>query len=351
MIVGGLPTVEWLSRPEFFEPFVKTALGYELLLRLKVNGIKPEWRNLYGTDAGQSPIERFLPHERLLAKGEQDSNPSTWRAQQWVQQLEASRRINTPGTIAIVAPVSHRLATDHVTLAHFPDKTTGAPSLSTEETLEMWKSLIELAEAYEFQIEPESPWQIRATWLDNLSASSPLAALGRNIDAYLPIELTPSAQPSPVDVARRWRRFVTEVEMLWFDHPINQKRAERGEAVMNSLWLLGLIDPSRQAADNTNLRSIDQRLLIALLQDDPWQWLETVKTISSNDLFGHHLTLTGTSDCVEIRAKPNGESLNWLARIKRVLPFQRGKANDNEAATPTRDSLGELKKLLSRPAA
>src|SRR5690606_20678364 len=44
----------------------------------------------------------------------------------------------------------------------------------------------------------------------------------------------------PQDMAARpWRRLVNEVQMLWFDHPVNQARYQQGLVPINSLWLFG----------------------------------------------------------------------------------------------------------------
>jgi hypothetical protein len=36
-----------------------------------------------------------------------------------------------------------------------------------------------------------------------------------------------------------WLAFLNEVQMLWFDHPVNRAREQRGEPVASSLWLHG----------------------------------------------------------------------------------------------------------------
>src|SRR5690606_15815907 len=38
---------------------------------------------------------------------------------------------------------------------------------------------------------------------------------------------------------RPWRRLVNELQMLWFDHPVNQAREARGLRPVNSVWLYG----------------------------------------------------------------------------------------------------------------
>lgn len=44
----------------------------------------------------------------------------------------------------------------------------------------------------------------------------------------------------PQDMASRpWRRLMNEVQMLWFEHPVNQARYQQGLVPINSLWLFG----------------------------------------------------------------------------------------------------------------
>ena len=65
------------------------------------------------------------------------------------------------------------------------------------------------------------PWALQAhPWTQ---------ASGRNIAAY---------QPSGTR-ARDWRRLLTEVQMLWHEHPVNLARATRGLRAVNALWLDG----------------------------------------------------------------------------------------------------------------
>ena len=63
----------------------------------------------------------------------------------------------------------------------------------------------------------------------DLQAHAWTQASGRNIAAY---------QPSGTR-ARDWRRLLTEVQMLWHEHPVNEARAARGLRAVNALWLDG----------------------------------------------------------------------------------------------------------------
>jgi hypothetical protein len=74
-------------------------------------------------------------------------------------------------------------------------------------------------------------WYLTAPKDFDLSAFSWRVASGRSIDGFQPIG------PS----ARRWRQVLTEIQMIWYEHPLNQQRSENGLPVLNSLWLDGRI--------------------------------------------------------------------------------------------------------------
>ena len=65
------------------------------------------------------------------------------------------------------------------------------------------------------------PWDLHAEALS--------AAVGQPL---------PTALPTGVD-ARRWNRLLTEIQMTWHAHPVNEAREASGEATINSLWLHG----------------------------------------------------------------------------------------------------------------
>ena len=95
------------------------------------------------------------------------------------------------------------------------------------------------------------PWALQAhAWTQ---------ASGRNIAAY---------QPSGAR-ARDWRRLLTEVQMLWHEHPVNQARAARGLRAVNALWLDGFA--SAYPPPGTGLVLTDSPALAGLATAAGWQ--------------------------------------------------------------------------------
>lgn len=94
---------------------------------------------------------------------------------------------------------------------------------------------------------------------------------------------------------RSWRRLANEVQMLWFDHPVNQKRADQGQMPINNVWLFGgarraqfTITPDAHASDV----HVDRCLLAPMLAQDWSRWLGLMEQLDS-ELFR---TLDGTSE-------------------------------------------------------
>jgi hypothetical protein len=94
--------------------------------------------------------------------------------------------------------------------------------------------------------------ELDATRPLRLATRSMLGALGRSIDLWQP--LGPDA--------RRWRRLVNEVQMTWYDHPVNERRQAEGLPPVNSLWIEGPCPPP--AVDAASARRLDAAARIAV---------------------------------------------------------------------------------------
>ncbi|MFX8047684.1 hypothetical protein ABTK64_20425, partial [Acinetobacter baumannii] len=57
----------------------------------------------------------------------------------------------------------------------------------------------------------------------------PQRATGHNIDIWM----------HKGEQERAWRKFQNEIQMTWYDHPVNQAREARGLLPVNSVWLFG----------------------------------------------------------------------------------------------------------------
>ena len=86
-----------------------------------------------------------------------------------------------------------------------------------------------LSEGLEFILGNSGAWYLRLADDAQIQTNLPSAAIGKNIHGYMPQGA----------YAGRWRSILNEVQMLFFEHPVNQLRESQGNVAVNSIWLSG----------------------------------------------------------------------------------------------------------------
>ncbi len=79
-----------------------------------------------------------------------------------------------------------------------------------------------------YPMQPER-WYVRLQNMPALHTTPLVAARGRDIDALLPAG----------EAGKQWHRLLNEMQMLLYQHAVNDARELRGELPINSLWLWG----------------------------------------------------------------------------------------------------------------
>lgn len=262
LLPGALLPARWLALPE-----IRAALATPLLARLAAAMPQPP-------QPASNP--RALPHEPRLAE-----------------------ILGLPGPDALVAVDASDLPTDAhwiVQPAHLNvgmDRVTLVALLAGELSPDETAALLEAAAP----TLDDAGWRMGAAgerwWLStptppDVRLATPLAALGRGVETLLP------AGPD----ARRWRRVGTEIEMAWFDHPVNVARQARNAPTVNGLWLAGRVAaPASDArlrlphghvlsrlADATARVALDDGLLAARLDHDPGAWAQALPAVLDRTL-------------------------------------------------------------------
>ena len=75
----------------------------------------------------------------------------------------------------------------------------------------------------------DSMWFLRLDSNPNIQTTAPQAALNKDVSAYLPTG----------DGAMQWAKFSNEMQMLLFEHPVNQAREAKNLPEINSVWCYG----------------------------------------------------------------------------------------------------------------
>jgi hypothetical protein len=126
----------------------------------------------------------------------------------------------------LLTPVHFHLGADHVTLAD-PQSL----RLSAQDSHTLFEEVKPLFESEGWQMAWGAPtrWYVAHASLDGLPTASLDRAIGRNIEQWMPT----GAQSKLV------RRLQNEVQMLLYQHPLNDRRVGVGALPVNSFWLSG----------------------------------------------------------------------------------------------------------------
>ncbi|MFM0730886.1 regulator [Paraburkholderia sediminicola] len=186
-------------------------------------------------------FQRTLPHERWVAR-QFGALPSGAAAADEAPLAPYMLRADggEPGnaTWACVQPVHVRIAHDHLVLID-----PASLDLTDDEASVLLAVARPLIEELGVRIEAPKPtrWYLSGDGFGTLAGASPLRASGRNIEIWLPHEAHSG------DRSRAWMKLQNEVQMAWFEHPVNEAREARGLPSVNSIWFhaQGAMQPVR----------------------------------------------------------------------------------------------------------
>lgn len=84
-------------------------------------------------------------------------------------------------------------------------------------------------EGWDLEVANAHRWYLSLPEKLNFSVAEFSQVLGRNMDPFLPTG----------DDSAKWHGILNEIQMLFFNHPLNEGRESRGLAPINGLWLSG----------------------------------------------------------------------------------------------------------------
>jgi hypothetical protein len=209
-----------------------------------------------------------MPHERVMARemgwlddagGDGNGNGDgtlPWSAW-WAAQDGLS--LTPDQHWGLLSPGHWLMGRDHLTLLD-PQ----ALGLNEAESRALFKAVQDLFESDGWTLLWGTPtrWYVAHPSLAGLPTASLDRLIGRNPDLWL------TDHPQ----ARMVRRLQSEVQMLLYQHPINDAREAAGQPTVNSFWLSGCGLPPAQTALPPGTVLIDD-LRAPLLADDIAAWL------------------------------------------------------------------------------
>jgi len=127
----------------------------------------------------------------------------------------------------------------------------------------------------------------------------------------------------PQDIASRpWRRLVNELQMLWFEHPVNRARYDQGLPPVNSLWLFGGAAPRQFGRAHTRPDPSPitcDTLLAPCLAQDWGGWIAALAELESRVFLPRaqsrpspDIVLIGTRRIIELKPARLGGWNQWL---------------------------------------
>ena len=154
-------------------------------------------------------------------------------------------------------------------------------------------------------------WQIGVPEGFALNAASPAQVARSAVNDWWPHQ----------ESARSWRRFFNEVQMLWFDHPVNQQRQQHGLPPVNGLWLFGGATAEQLDPPQDEQVHWHEDLLPSCLGRDWGDWLQALAQLDERVLrladqqgVRPALVLTGRDRIVEVT--PTRQPA-WLHKLTR----------------------------------
>jgi hypothetical protein len=166
--------------------------------------------------------ERGAPHAQWLATVLFGQDPAPTAP--YAYAALNGERPEADVTVWHADPVHLQLAGDHLLVTALPDPPSAAEAdaLIADANEAMAAAHATLARVGErWFLQADRRWQLAATPL--------AAALGESLADVLPHG----------DDAALWTHLLNEIQMLWHVHPVNEARAARGQAALNSIWLHG----------------------------------------------------------------------------------------------------------------
>ena len=201
----------------------------------------------------------------------------------------------------LVTPAHWQLGRDHVLMTD-----PAYLCLADAESRQLFASVRGLFESVGFDMAfgDASRWYIGRADLEGFATASLDRAIGRNVDTWLGTDASA--------VGRLLRRLQSEVQLVFYVHPVNETREKRDDLVVNSIWLSGC--GRAQPADAAAAPHVAVSLRAPLLAGDWAAWAEAWHALDANEiatLLGRAerrepaaLTLCGERTALRLEGRP-----------------------------------------------
>jgi hypothetical protein len=223
-----------------------------------------------------------LPHERLQAQAlgwALEATTLPWAAWERAQQGQTSAKPQ-----AWMTPCHWQVGMDQVVMAD-----PAHLRLSDEESQQLLQAMQPFLQEDGLQVTWHSAlmWHVQGAMLANLPTASLDRVIGQNVKDWLPN--SPAARPL--------QRLQSEMQMLLYNHPVNDARDTRRQHTVNAFWLHGagtLTDATPSTAPPKTV-TVSDALRTSALHGDVQTWRQTWQQLDATVLAELlvHLKATG----------------------------------------------------------
>lgn len=256
------------------------------------------------------PTPLHLPHERLQAQAlgwPSDASALPWAAWHLAQKGLPN---NTPQ--AWMTPCHWQIGMDQVVMAD-----PAHLHLSDDESQQLLQAMQPFLQEDGLQVTWHSPllWHAQGALLADVHTASLERVIGQNVKSWMPD--SPAARPV--------QRLQSEMQMLLYNHPVNNAREGRRQYTVNAFWLHGAGTlPENRPATGTPL-TVAQDLRASALHGDTAAWRQAWQQLDATVLAEllQHIKATGQgtlSLCSEHTAHTyTAAPVAWHQRLSRLF--------------------------------
>jgi hypothetical protein len=306
--------------PHLIVPFAQSSADgwLQATSALALKNLGPLLRGMKLIDTDNGPADSLSPpHERALAKAlgliASDDGLIPWAAH---DAYEAKVAHGSPGgspgqAWAYITPCHWAMGREHATLT---DPATLDLAEDQSRTLLAAMQPYFSTEGIALHYFEPTRWLAEGDVFRNLPTASLDRVLGRNVDRWLP--------PS-----KAIKLLQNEMQMLLYNHPVNDLRAANGQRAVNSFWLSGTGALAETVATRPQVSTTRALVLPALADDwaayaDAWMQLDTtvIASLLAQQNSGQtvRLSLCGDSNAMTFETTQQG----LLTKFKNLLSAQ-----------------------------
>ena len=213
------------------------------------------------------------------------------------------------GKEAIMTPCHWQVGMNEVTLLK-PQEL----ALNEDESRQLLSAIQPYFEEDGLQVVYESPlvWRVTGDLLDGLPLASIDRVVGQNIKPWMPEHQR----------AKTLQRLQSEMQMLLYQHPVNDERSLKGRWTVNSFWLHRRLEQLYPDSADFGV-ALDLRETVepfnAKLWQQAWQHLDTTLCTSLYQALdqNHEISLSLCSETTWRHYRPQAAS--WLNKLQRLI--------------------------------